>query len=148
MEDLNAHFLIKAYIAHNRFGELLGMDFEILSEGEVNYHMEITRDHLATPAASHGGAIAALMDAALGVASLSVVCLSNRVVSTVEMNIRFLRPALLGDELTARASVISRGNRIIVTESKIYNQHNQLVAIGSGTFNAYPMEKAGFLIQS
>jgi len=143
MSPLQDHFLIRSYIESNHFGKNLGMEFNILAEGKVEYQMKITEEHLATPVASHGGAVAAFMDAALGVASLSIVCESLRVVSTIEMNIRFLRPALLGNLLTAKAEVISAGKRIIVAEAKIYNQDNELVASGSGTFNAYPMEKAG-----
>lgn len=143
MTELQYHPVIQAYIENNRFGNLLGMDFSIISEGEVMYSMEITEKHLATPVASHGGAIAGLMDAALGVAGLSAVCESGKVVSTLEMSVRFIAPGKLGDTLTAHAKVISSGNRILVIQAEMYNQHQVLIATGNGTFNAYPKEKAG-----
>ncbi len=144
MGDLQNHPLVQAYVALNNFGKLLGMDFRIESAGKIVYTMEITEKHLATPAASHGGAIAALMDAALGLAGLSVVCEQGKVVSTLEMSVRFIAPAKLGDILAAYAEVVSQGNRILVIRAEVYNQEQKLVALGSGTFNAYEKEKAGF----
>lgn len=142
MSDLQNHPLILKYIEYNHFGKLLGMDFSIESAGKVTYKMQIGQAHLATPKASHGGAIAALMDATLGVAALSMVCEAGKVVSTVEMGIHFIAPALLEDQLTAKTEILSKGNRLLVVEAKIYNQNQQIIASGSGTFNAYPKEKA------
>lgn len=144
MSDLNEHELIRKYIEHNQFGILLGMDFTILAKGIVHYRLTIHENHLATPRAAHGGAIAGLMDAALGVAALSAVCEQGKVVSTLEMSTRFHAPALLNDQLVAEAHTITVGNRILVAEARIFNSSRTLIASGSGTFNAYPKEKAGF----
>lgn len=144
MIDLNQHELILKYIQHNQFGTLLDIDFTILEHGKVNYRLTVQEKHLATPIAAHGGAIAGLMDAALGVAALSAVCEQGKVVSTLEMSSRFHAPALLGDQLTAVASTVTVGNRILVVEAKVFNGNQKLIASGSGTFNAYPKEKAGF----
>ncbi len=135
--------LITKYIEQNYFGNLLGMDFQVISPGEIEYTMPIEQKHLATPFAAHGGAIASLMDASLGVACLSKVFGEGKVVSTVEFSMKFHKPAKLGSVLTAKAKVISAGNRILVSESKIYDGE-LLIASASGTFNAYPKEKAGY----
>ena len=55
--------LIEKYIAHNNFGKQLGMHFNIITDGEIEYHLKITNDHLATPLSAHGGVISALADA-------------------------------------------------------------------------------------
>jgi len=136
--------LIQAYIRNNAFGRLLGMDFHIPAAGKVVYTIEIMPEHLATPLAAHGGLIASLIDGALGIAALSSVCLDGKIVSTIEMGLKFLAPARAGDVLTAHGQIVSKGNRILFSEAKIYNQQEQLIAIGNGTFNAYPMEKAGY----
>lgn len=143
MTNLKEHPTIQNYIAYNHFGRLLGMDFTLESVGTVVYRMKVDEIHLATPRAAHGGTIATLMDAALGVAALGAVCEAGKVVSTVEMSIHFLAPALLNDELTGTAEIISQGNRLLVAEGKIKNQEGKIIASGSGTFNAYPKEKAG-----
>lgn len=138
--------LIEKYIHQNHFGKLLGMNFKIISEGEINYFLKVKSDHLATPQAAHGGVISALADAALGVCGLSAVYKENKVVSTVEYKINFLSPALLNDELLAIAKVIKKGNRLLIIESNIFasNRNKQLIAIAIGTFNAYEANKAGY----
>jgi uncharacterized protein (TIGR00369 family) len=135
--------LIDKYIQSNKFGALLGMNFEIINPGSISYSMLIEEKHLATPIAAHGGAVASLIDASLGVACLSAVFNEGKVVSTLELSIKYLKPAKLGATIIAKSDVISKGNRILVSEVKVYDG-NQLIATGSGTFNAYPKEKAGY----
>ena len=144
MNALNEHPLILHYIEMNRFGRLLGMDFSIQSPGNVEYKLNVKEEHLATPVSAHGGVISALLDATLGVGALSAVCEEEKVVSTIEIKVSFLRPVLLGDVLLATSEIIKKGNRILFAEATIRNQKDQIVAKASGTLNAYPKEKAGY----
>lgn len=138
--------LITRYNQTNNFGKLLGMHFNVVGEGSVEYYLVIKQDHLATPYAAHGGVVAALADAALGTAGLSVVASENKAVSTVEFKINYLSPALLGDELIAKAKVEHKGNRLLVVCCDILcvNRNNTLIAKSMGTFNAYDATKAGY----
>jgi uncharacterized protein (TIGR00369 family) len=138
--------LIDKYRQANNFGRLVGMEFNVVAEGQVDYFMTIKEDHLATPHAAHGGAIAALIDAALGVAGLSTVYQQNKAVSTVEYKVNFLAPALLHDQLLARAKVEQKGNRILVISCDVIctNRNNAIIAKSLGTFNAYDAAKAGY----
>ncbi len=142
----NKETLIEKYIASNYFGKHLGMEFKIIEEGIVEYHLKIAQNHLATPQAAHGGLIAALVDGALGVAALSAVYKENKVVSTVEYKLNFLSPALLSDELIAKAKVEQKGKRILIVSCDVFcgNKENKLVAKALGTFNAYEANKAGY----
>lgn len=142
MTDLNQHPVILQYIEWNTFGKTLDMHFHIESPGHVIYRMPVKQPHLATPKAAHGGAVAALIDAALGVAALSAVCEQHKVVATVSLNVNYLSPALFGKELIAEAKVIRKGNRILFTETEVSDGDGNLVAKASATMNAYPMEKA------
>lgn len=148
MGDLNKHPLVQLYIEKNNFGRFLEMDFKIIEPGKVHYTMPIHAMHLATPIAAHGGAISALMDATMGVCALSRVIEENKVVSTIELKISFVSPALENDVLSADADVIKKGNRLIFVEGKIYNQRNELVAMATGTFNSYSPKNAGFDFES
>lgn len=140
--------LIEQYIQHNHFGRMLGMDFKIIESGLVHYALNIKQEHLATPLASHGGVISALMDGLLGVTALSSVYEAKKVVSTVEYKINFLNPALLNDELLGIGKVDQKGNRLIIVSGDIIcpKRNNIVIAKAIGTFNAYPAEKAGFEI--
>jgi uncharacterized protein (TIGR00369 family) len=136
--------LIEHYISNNYFGRLLGMNFTILKDGVVHYFLTISEDHLATPTSAHGGCMASLLDATMGVGALSLVAQNNQVVATIEMKINFLKSAKLNDELMATSRVIKNGNKIIVMFAEIRNQKNELLALSSGTFLPYDAAKAGY----
>ncbi len=144
MSDLNKHPLIIDYISQNNFGRLLGMNFTILSPGHVAYSICINQSHLATPVAVHGGVVASLLDATVGVGALSAVCEEGKVVSTVELSISYLSPAFLNDELIATSELVKIGKRLIFMEAKVVNQNGLLMAKATAILNSYPKEKAGY----
>ncbi len=143
---LNQHPLILRYNQSNQFGKLLGMNFNIIKAGEVEYFLKLNESHLATPKAAHGGSIAALIDGALGVAALSAVCEENKVVSTIEFKLNYFSPALVKDEIVARAKVEQKGKRIIFCSCEVIcaNRNNTVIAKAIGTFNAFEASKAGY----
>ncbi|NRA10843.1 MAG: hypothetical protein HRT57_02675, partial [Crocinitomicaceae bacterium] len=49
MQDYINHPIVQGYIKANRFGELLQMKFCVPAPGRVDYTMEVTESHLATP---------------------------------------------------------------------------------------------------
>lgn len=134
--------IIASYNQTNNYGNFLGMSFNIIQPGEVEVSMSIGEKHMATAKTAHGGAVAGLMDAALGVAGLSLASCDGKIVSTVEFKISYMRPALFGDSLKAIGKIVHAGKRIYHIEATIWNQYEELVATGNGTFNAYPVEKA------
>lgn len=142
MENLKHNFLISKYIEWNEYGRVLGMEFEIPEAGISVYTMEVTEKHLATPFAAHGGSVASLIDAGLGVACLSKVCGEGRIVSTVSLHIQYLHPALKGDVLTMKSEVTKAGKRILFAEGRVVNQKGEVIASATATMNAYPAEKA------
>lgn len=120
------------------------LDLEVISPGHIKYLMPVKEKHLATPIAIHGGVLSAMMDAILGVASLSASCHDGKLVSTVEFKINYLAPARLGDVLVGEGKVIQKGNRLIIAEGDIRLQSTEkFIAKGIGTFSAYPIEKSG-----
>jgi uncharacterized protein (TIGR00369 family) len=136
--------LIKKYQETNNYGNDSGMELIKFEEDEIVYRLEIKKKHLATPTTAHGGIVAGYMDAVLGLAGLYVSSADGNLVSTVEFKINFLRPARLGDILIGTGKCVSAGKRIIVCDGRIVNEvDNQLVAIATGTFNAYPYAKSG-----
>ena len=140
--------IIEQYINNNNFGRLIGMDFKIIEPGMVHYFLTINESHLSTPRATHGGVIASMMDGLLGVAALSKTVLENKIVSTVEFKINYLSPSLLGDQLFGIGKVDHAGKRIIFSSGDIVctNRNNIVIAKAMGTFNAYPAEKAGYVV--
>jgi uncharacterized protein (TIGR00369 family) len=136
--------IIDLYHQVNQFGKENQLKLILIEPGKITYEMKVLPKHLATPTAIHGGMLAAMMDAVMGVASLSAVADQNKLVSTVEFKISYFNPAFLGDILTGNGSVDKKGNRIIFAAGEIVNQNNQIIAKAIGTFNAYPIEKSDF----
>jgi uncharacterized protein (TIGR00369 family) len=101
--------LINKYIQSNQFGKLIGMDFTIIEPGKIEYKLLISKEHLATPNAAHGGVIAALMDGLLGVTGLSAVAAEGKVVSTMEYKISYFNPAFLNDQLLGTGIIEKKG---------------------------------------
>ena len=144
IHPLNFNPIILSYKEGNNFGKLIDMDFEIFNPGELEYKIKINKNHLATPNAAHGGVVSSLMDSILGISALSLVCEEDKIVSTIEMKLNFLVPVKLDDCLLGKSKLLTKGNRIIITEGEIFNQNEVLVAKGMGTFNSYPKQKAGY----
>lgn len=140
--------LTEQYIAQNNFGKTLGMEFKVIEPGLVHYFITIKPEHLATPKAAHGGVISALMDGLLGVTALSVSEKDHNIISTVEFKINFLGPAFVGDTLLGIGKVDQKGKRLIITSGEITcpGRNNAPIAKAMGTFNAYPAEKAGYVV--
>ncbi|MEN9972518.1 MAG: hypothetical protein RIS20_865 [Bacteroidota bacterium] len=136
--------IIQAYIDKNRFGVLLGMSFDVLEPGIVAYRLDIQEKHLATPMHAHGGVIASLLDATLGVGALSLVADEQKVVSTVDLSIQFLAGVKKSDQLMAYSKCLKKGNKLIFMQADVLNQDKQLVAHANGTFVSVAAEIAGY----
>ena len=140
------HNILRLYNSINNYGNLNDLELTVLAPGHIQYVMPVREKHLATPIAIHGGVLSALMDAILGVASLSASCHDGKLVSTVEFKINYLSPARLGDVLIGEGRVIEKGNRLIVAEGDIkLKDSGKFIAKGLGTFSSYPLEKSGIL---
>ena len=134
--------ILDIYNKYNNFGRLFDMNHKVVAPGYIEYNMVVKEEHLATPTAMHGGAMAGFMDGVLGVAALSAVEAENKAVSTIEFKINYLSAVFLEDKLKGIGTVLRKGKRILLAEGKIYNQNNELVATATGTFNAYSFEKS------
>lgn len=79
----------------------------------------------------HGGLIAALADAAMGIA-FGRTLLENQDFSTIEMKVNFIRPVREG-MVVAKANVVERGLRIGFVDCEITNAKGKRVATATST---------------
>lgn len=114
------------------FSSLVGVDVVQIDLEQVimrvPFRKELTQHHGFV----HGGMLATLSDIALTFMGGAV--LGNNIL-TSEFKINFLRPAI-GEELIARATVISKGKRQAVTRCDIYavqGGKEKLVSTALGT---------------
>lgn len=136
--------LQKIYGELNQFDDFLGLSLDILQAGHILYELEIEKKHLSSPDTCHGGALAAMMDAVIGMSALSYSVTQKKLCSTVEFKINYLNPAHLGDQLKGEGKIDFTGKTYIVSTGEIRNQKNDLVAKAIGTFNLYPLDKKNY----
>lgn len=144
MSLVESHPLIKSYINHNQFGSLLDLKLIIHSKGEIEYRVTVQDKHLATPVAAHGGFLAALLDATVGVGALTLVCENDQIVSTINLNTTFLIAVNQGDDLCSFSKLVKKGNRVLFMDATVVNQNGIEVAKASACLNVYPKEKGGY----
>jgi uncharacterized protein (TIGR00369 family) len=79
----------------------------------------------------HGGAIAVIADASMGIAFGRTLD-KGQEFSTIHLNIEFMRPIREG-ELIATAEVVQRGLRIGFVRCEIHDQRKKLIATATCT---------------
>lgn len=125
-----------------QFDKHLGMDLKIHGPGEVTYTLEVKEHHLTTPDACHGGVIAAMMDAVLGLTGVTQTALEGNLCSTVEFKINFLSEAKLGEVLEGTGDIDFAGSSLVAVTGEIREvESGRLIAKGMGTFSQYPVSK-------
>lgn len=112
-------------------GRLIGLEVQPGSEGVAEVYLNVDERMHNPMGFVHGGVIALLADACMGVAfGRSLV--DPLGFATIETKVNFLRPVTAA-RLLATAHIVSRGLRIGFVEARIVDQRQRLVATASCT---------------
>lgn len=109
-------------------------------KGKAVWKLTVTDLHLRTYDIVHGGVIATLLDTAMGRA-VSTLCRVDQCTVTAQLNVNFIRPAVVGEELFASGEVLHSGRQTAVTRGEVRTPDGTLVATASGTFMFVPRPK-------
>lgn len=108
-----------------------GITIKEIGDRFAEMQVIIDERHLNYMGGVHGGLISALID---------TVCFfpqpllpSGRKLTTIDLNVSYIRPACLGDTLVARAELLHLGRRTARLTVKVVDQKERLVAHGSAT---------------
>ena len=145
MSQLNLDQFITLFRSFNKYDIDNALTFEIHEPGSISYKMTISEKHLSSPNTDHGAVLAGFMDCVLGLSALSQAVTLGSLTSTVEFKINFVRPVLLGDEIIGTGKVVHKGKSLLISSGEIRNAKGDLIALGQGTFNTYPLNKKDFL---
>ncbi len=110
----------------------LEMTIEGPEPGIGTAHVQIGDHHLNPNGVVHGGVLFTMVDTAMGKATMSVLD-EGRFCASVEVNLRFIRPASEG-ALTAVAEVLKRGRGIVHLQARVTGGDDRLIATAAGTF--------------
>lgn len=119
-------------LENSNYWKHIGMTAIETTEGIIQVIMEINDNLKQFYGNVHGGAIAGLLDTSIAVA-INQQLGSEEGAITVEMKINYLRP-VNGGTLRAEGRVIQKGRKIIVGQSEIKDDADNLVAFGTATF--------------
>ena len=120
---------------------LVGMRVTRADPDSAQLELEIVPAHLQAYGTAHGGVIAGLLDAAMGLAVLARVT-EEQGCATVEMKLNFVAPAVPG-ALVGLGRVVHQGRRLLVASAEARDADGVMVACGQGTFQAFSMEARG-----
>ena len=115
-------------MANDRSSRALGIDVEIPAVGEAVATMTVREDMVNGFDVLHGGLTFALADTAFAFACNAY----DQQSFAASAHIEFLRPAVLGDVLTATATEDYRGRRSGYYSVEVRNRQGDLVALFRG----------------
>lgn len=118
------------------FSRHIGSRVDKVEPGRAVLHIDVEDHHLNGNGTLHGGVYASLIDNAMGISVLSKVGLRA---ATIQMDTRFLGP-VSGGRITCRAEVLHRTRRMATVQGSVYDEKENLVAMGTGTFRIFESE--------
>jgi acyl-CoA thioesterase len=118
----------RALSARDRASEALGMNLIEVRPGYARMQMSVREDMVNLHGTAHGGLVFTLADSAFAYACNS----HNKAAVASSCNIDFLRPAHLGDTLTATAVEHALVGRSGVYDVSVENSRGEIVALFRG----------------
>lgn len=114
----------------NSFGNLVGVRIEEIREGYARSVLDVRAD-LSNPIGSlHGGALFTIADITGGSASVS----HGEQVTTVDADIRYLRPGIGVKRIVCEAEEIKKGKTLFVYRIDVRDQDGTLLTAGTFTY--------------
>lgn len=113
-------------------GDYLGMTIELPEQGVAVARVEVTERHHNPHGYLHGAVLFALVDTAMGGATMSLLDPGQRC-ATIEIQTRFLRPVKSGT-VEAQVRVLQAGRRIVHLEAEV-TADGRPVAAATGSFS-------------
>ena len=108
-----------------------GVLFRTISKNEYEFKTTIREDHLNAAGITHGGYIAALVDAGAGTAAHKAA--ENNPCVTISLELKFISAVLLGQELIGKTKIQKRTKSMIFLTCEMLS-NNKIVATASGVW--------------
>jgi len=111
--------------------ELIGLEVVSFGEGETTMRLEAQERHSNPMGTIHGGILCDLADAAMGMSFYSTLA-EGETFTTLELKMNYLRPFWTGT-LLAHGKVVSRGKTVGLTECRVVDEQDRLIAHATST---------------
>ena len=117
-----------------------GVLFKTISEKEYEFKATINENHLNAAGITHGGFIAALVDAGAGTAAHRAA--SNSPCVTISLELKFISAVKLGQELIGK-TIIQKKTKSMVFLTCELQASNKIVATASGVWKKVNLSGSG-----
>ncbi|MFJ8063220.1 PaaI family thioesterase [Psychrobacillus sp. NPDC096426] len=121
------------------FWALIGLKVDSIEENSAKIKLNITPNLLNGKGILHGGVIATMLDAVMGI---NIKLRSSEIqLATINLTTQYIKPVKLNEVIYASAEIIQFGKNIVCIEARITNENNDHVSIGIGTFKVNIIER-------
>ena len=123
-KDFEQISLKPGFMKHNG-----GLLFRTISENEYEFKATINENHLNAAGITHGGFIAAFVDAGAGTAAHRVA--NGNPCVTISLELKFISSVQLGQELVGKTKIQKKTKSMVFLTSELTTA-NKTVAVASG----------------
>ena len=134
-KDFEQISLKPGFMKHNG-----GLLFKTISENEYQFKTKIKENHLNAAGITHGGFIAAVVDAGAGTAAHRVA--DNKPCVTISLELKFISAIQLGQELVGTTKIQKKTKSMIFLTCEL-KVENKIVATASGVWKILKLSGAG-----
>ena len=134
-EDFEQISLKPGFMKHNG-----GLLFKTISETEYQFKTTITENHLNAAGITHGGFIAAVVDAGAGTAAHRAAGSSPCV--TISLELKFISPIKLGQKLIGTTKIQKKTKSMVFLTCELKTS-DKIVATASGVWKMLKLAGAG-----
>jgi uncharacterized protein (TIGR00369 family) len=124
---------LAAAVRDSAFYRWSGIELAEAAEGTVTLRLALAAHHVNIQGLAHGGVLATLADAAMGLAIRSAVEPGRRHV-TVAMDVHYLRPVTRGS-VTATGRAVRVGTELGYAEADVTDERGRTIVRASGTYS-------------
>ena len=117
-----------------------GLLFRTISKNEFEFKTTIKENHLNAAGITHGGFIAAVVDAGAGTAAHRVA--NNNICVTISLELKFISAVELNQELIGTAKIQKKTKSMIFLTCEL-KASNKIVATASGVWKILKLTGAG-----
>ena len=106
-----------------------GLLFKNISQTEYEFKSKINENHLNAAGITHGGYLAALIDAGAGTSAHRAA--DNAPCVTISLDLKFISASKIGDEIIGKTKILKKRNSLIFLFCEL-NCNDKILASASG----------------
>tara|TARA_B100000900_G_scaffold294086_1_gene252863 strand:- start:1083 stop:1487 length:405 start_codon:yes stop_codon:yes gene_type:complete len=118
--------LKQGFMKHNG-----GVMFRNISENEYEFKSTINENHLNAAGITHGGYLAALIDAGSGTAAHR--CAQNAPCVTISLDLKYIGASKIGDEINGHVKILKKTKTLIFLFCEL-KCNNKIITSASGVW--------------